>query len=238
MLRKLRFAAMVLISALAAQEPPSAPNNPTGPVNPPGALNPASPAPAPPAPNRPAQLEGVVLNDSTGSPLRRARVVLHPLEGGLSATGAEADDDGHFLLRSIPLGTYSLSAERDGFLTSAQPLAGGLRMPPSFTLESGQRISNLTFRLRPWAVMSGRVRYDDGEFGVGVRVQMYRTDHIRGRSAYSLAATTVADDRGAYRIYGLAPGAYLIAVSYEPPAIPNFHEQPMTDAQGREFWPR
>ena len=108
-------------------------------------------------------------------------------------------------------------------------------MPPAFRLESGQRIADLTFRLRPWAVISGRVRYSDGEFGVGVRIQMYRTDHIRGRSAYSLAATAVANDRGEYRVYGLAPGAYLIAASYEPPVSANYREQPMRDAQGREL---
>lgn len=204
-------------------------------MNPPGALNPAPPAPPPPAADQPAQLEGFVINDATGQPLRRARVVLNPVENGRSATGAEADDEGHFLLRDIPKGVYSLSAERDGFLTSSQPLSGGQRMPPSFRLESGQTIADLTFRLRPWSVVSGRVRYTDGEFGVGVRIQMYRTDHIRGRSAYSLAATTVANDRGEYRIYGLAPGAYLIAASYEPPVSANYREQPMRDAQGREL---
>ena len=176
-----------------------------------------------------------MLNDSTGEPLRRARVVLHPLEAGLTSTGTEADDEGHFLLRGIPKGTYNLTAERDGFLTSAQPLTGGLRMPPAFELKSGQQISSITFRLRPWAVLSGRIRYDDGEFGVGVRVQVYRTDHIRGRSAYSLAATTAANDRGEYRIYGLVPGAYLVAASNDAPTPANFREQPTVDAQGREL---
>lgn len=225
--------------ALAAQQPSSTPSDaspdPTNPVNPPGALNPAPPAPPPPAKDEPAELEGFVISDSTGQPLRRAHVVLNALENGKTSTGAEADDEGHFLLSGIPKGIYSLSAERDGFLTNSQPLSGGLRMPPAFRLESGQKITDLSFRLRPWAVISGRVRYSDGDFGVGVRVQMYRTDHIRGRNAYSLAATAVANDRGEYRIYGLAPGAYLMAASYEPPANANYREQPMRDAQGREL---
>jgi hypothetical protein len=225
---RFRLALAAVACALAAQEPSSAP------ANPPGALNPAAPV-AVPISKQPVQLEGMVINDSTGLPLRRARIVLHPLESGLSSTGAEADDEGHFLLRDIPKGTYSLSAERDGFLASAQPLTGGLRMPPSFMLEPGKSISDLVFRLRPWAVMSGRIRYADGEFGVGVRVQMYRTDHIRGRSAYTLVATAVANDRGDYRIYGLQPGAYLVAASYDPPPAPNYREQPTTDSQGREL---
>lgn len=181
----------------------------------------------------PAQLEGFVVNDSTGQPLRRAHVTLNPLESGLSATGADADDQGHFLLRDIPAGQYSLSASRDGFLTNVAPLTGGLRMPAAFHLSSGDKIADLTFRLRPWAVIAGRVRYSDGEYGVGVRVELYRTDHIRGRSAYSLSATAVTNDRGEFRVYGLAPGAYLIASVFDPPATANYREQPMTDSDGR-----
>jgi len=234
---------LALACAAAAQEPtgplagPSA--TPSG-----GPLSPSSTTPAPAAPTSspaaksdakpaPAQLEGVVVNDSTGQPLRRAHVTLTPLEAGLTATGTDADDEGHFLLREVPAGLYSLSAARDGFLTSVAPLSGGLRMPSSFRLAAGDKIADLAFRLRPWAVIAGRVRYADGEFGVGVRVELYRADHIRGRSAYSLAASAMTTDRGEFRVYGLAPGAYLIASVYDPPANPNYREQPMTDSQGR-----
>jgi hypothetical protein len=213
-----------MITALACAAAAQAPSGPLGPT-------PAAPSSnAKPAP---AQLEGFVLNDSTGQPLRRAHIVLTPLEAGLSATGSDADDEGHFLLREIPEGQYSLSAARDGFLTSVAPLTGGLRMPASFHLNAGDKLTDLTFRLRPWGVMAGRVRYSDGECGVGVRVELYRTDHIRGRSAYSLAASAATNDRGEFRIYGLAPGAYLIATVYDPAATPNYREQPMTDSQGR-----
>ena len=196
---------------------------------------PSIPQPAAEAKTGPAQLEGVVLNDSTGQPLRRAHVTLHPLEAGLSATGTDADDQGHFVLRDIPTGLYALAAERDGFLTSVAPLSGGLRMPSSFHLAPGDKLADLTFRLRPWAVMAGRVRYSDGELGVGVRIELYRTEHIRGRSAYNLAASAMTNDRGEFRLYGLAPGAYLIASVYDPPPTPNYREQPMTDSQGREL---
>lgn len=193
----------------------------------------SAPLPAQPStPETPAEIEGLVVSDSTGAPLRRARVVLHPLENGVPATGAEADDDGHFLLRDIPKGLYVLTAERDGYLTSTQALNGGQRMQPSLRIEPGQRLTNITFRLRPWAVLSGRVRYGDGEFGIGIQVQLYRTDHIRGRRAYSLADTVVANDRGEFRAYGLSPGAYLIAAVFDSPPTANYREQPMTDVQG------
>ena len=223
---KLPLAIAALACAAFAQSPPAA-------AAPEGAPATANSAPAAPAPG--AQLEGVVVNDLTGEPLRRAHVVLAPLEAGLSSTGADADDEGHFLLRDIPKGLYSLSAGRDGFLTGTQPLNGGLRMPPSFRLDAGQKISDLAFRLRPWAVLSGRVRYADGEYGVGIRVELYRTEHIRGRTAYSLAASAATNDLGQYRAYGLAPGSYIVAAAYDPPPAANYREQPVTDAQGREL---
>lgn len=236
------FLISVTLPCLAAAQEPAAPPPSGGPLSPPstsGSTGPDAGAPeAKPKPKPvPSELEGLVLNDSTGQPLRRARIVLNPLEAGLSATGAEADDQGHFLLRGIPDGTYSLSAERDGYLTSVAPLSGGLRMPSSFRLEGGQKITDIVFRLRPWAVMAGRVRYTDGEFGVGVRVELYRTEHVRGRSAYSLAGSAITNDRGEFRIYGLPPGAYLVASVYDPPVNPNFREQPMTDQDGRVLQP-
>ena len=218
-------ACAVLIAAAVAQQPP--------PVTSSSSSTPMEASQA--APEPPAQLQGIVINDATEAPLRRARVILTPLEAGLSATGADADDEGHFLLRDIPKGLYTLSASRDGFLTNTQPLTGTLRMPPSFRLEPGQKINDLTFRLRPWAILSGRVRYSDGDYAVNIRVELYRTDHIRGRSAYSLAATAATNDRGEYRVYGLAPGAYIVAAVYDAPAASNFREQPVRDSDGREL---
>jgi hypothetical protein len=100
-------------------------------------------------PEAPAKISGVVLRDSDGAPLRRARVVLRPLEAGTPALGAEADDKGAFEIRDIPRGSYSLSAQRDGYLDTSVFLRGTLRMPSSFFIGAGQVISRVTFRLKP-----------------------------------------------------------------------------------------
>jgi hypothetical protein len=73
---------------------------------------------SPPTKREESQVEGQVLSEA-GQPLRRAHVTLRPLQAGLSATGAEADERGNFVLRRIPAGLYSLIAERDGYLPSA-----------------------------------------------------------------------------------------------------------------------
>src|SRR6266853_2997864 len=185
---------------------------------------------------RSSRIEGVVLSDFDGSPLRRARVTLEALEAGLTSITVEADDKGAFAIRNIAAGEYSLVARRDGYLDTSVSLRGALRMPRSFTLGTDQKLTDITFRLRPWATLSGKIRYDDGDPAVGVRVELYRETHLRGRSQFRLAASTPTNDRGEYRVYGLAPGAYYVAAASERAASSgDREEQDRADAQGREL---
>src|SRR5258708_6403154 len=82
-------------------------------------------------PERPrfARIEGKVLTDGD-LPLRRAHVVLRPIEAGRTTIGVEADDKGAFVVRDITPGRYSLIAQRDGYLATSTCLRGALRMPP------------------------------------------------------------------------------------------------------------
>ena len=196
-------------------------------------------AQAPQPPGAPAveaaRIEGQVLSDLNGQPLRRAHVTLRPLEAGLTAMGAEADEKGNFALRNVTPGRYSLIAERDGYLASATFTRGALRSPDSFVIGSGDRIAGVEFRLRPWAVLSGRIRFDDGEPGGGVRVELYREYHSRGRHAFSVAGSTLTNDLGEYRLYGLPAGSYFLAATYARQTAPGYIEQPPVDAEGKEL---
>jgi hypothetical protein len=193
---------------------------------------------APPSKSEDARIDGQVLSDADGQPLRRAHVTLRPLQAGLSATGVDADDRGNFTLRKITPGSYNLIAERDGYLPSATYRRGALRMPPSFYIAGGEKITDITFRLRPWAVLAGKVKMDDGEPGVGVRVELYREYRTRGRHGYGVVSAVITNDRGEYRVYGLQPGSYFVAAVYDKaPLVAGAQDQPLTDALGRELPP-
>jgi len=71
--------------------------------------------------------------------------------------------------------------------------------------------------MRSAGVISGAVRFTDAEPAIGVPVELYREYFYRGRHGYSKAGRAVSDDRGAYRIYGLAPGNYYLVAAYAPP---------------------
>ena len=49
-----------------------------------------------PVRQRPGRIEGQVLREPDEAPLRRAQVVLRPMEAGLTTIGVEADDQGNF----------------------------------------------------------------------------------------------------------------------------------------------
>lgn len=191
--------------------------------------------PAPPEPRELARMEGQVIADANNLPLRRAQVTLRPLEAGRPAIATTTDDQGRFLLRELAPGAYQLTAERDGYLTSATFQRGNVRLPPRFQLSRGDNITGIVFRLRPWAVISGRIRYDDGDPAVNVRADLYRQYHRRGRSGFARVASGFTNDRGEYRIHGLAPGAYYVAAYLEGDRTgPDVEDQPRLDPFGRE----
>jgi hypothetical protein len=165
-------------------------------------------------------IEGTVLSDRTGQPLRRAHVVLTPGQTGLSAIGVDTDDKGAFVIREAEPGRYSLSASRDGYLSSSVCLMGTIPLARVFAIGAKESVTGLTFRLRPFAVIAGRVSFEDGEPAINVRVEAFweRRNHLR--HGY-LSRSTVTNDRGEYRLFDLEPGSYLVAATILRPAPAN-----------------
>jgi hypothetical protein len=156
-------------------------------------------------------------------------VVLRPGQAGLSAIGVDTDDKGSFSIRDVEPGRYSLSAARDGYLASSVCLMGTVRLPQVFAIGTKESVANLTFRLRPFAVMAGRISLDDGEPAMNVRVEAYREYRIHLRHGYEQAASVTTNDRGEYRMFGLQPGSYLVAATSER-AVPSGEQARETQA--------
>jgi hypothetical protein len=163
-------------------------------------------------------IEGTVLNDRTGLPLPRAHVVLLPAQAGLSPVAVDADEKGAFAIRDIASGRYSMSASRDGYLTTSVGWMDAVRMQQTFAIGTKEVIAGLTFRLRPFAVMAGRVTFEDGEPAMNIRVETYREYRNHLRHGYALAGSAVTNDRGEYRLFGLHPGSYIVAATERPTA--------------------
>lgn len=172
----------------------------------------------PPPPPKAARIRGTVLSDLNGVPLRRARVTLLPRATGLDSTTVETDDNGQFDIPTVTPGPYGLQATRDGYLANNSPRASQLRLPRVLRVMPGDDLKDVTFRLQPWAVIDGTVRFfDDRDAAMGVPVYAYQKVYLRGQKTYATIGRTRTDDRGYYRLPGLPPGVYLIAAVYNKP---------------------
>jgi hypothetical protein len=185
---------------------------------------PPSPSPPPVAApveeQAPGTIQGTVLSGATGQALRRAQVLLKPADSKGSALYQTTDESGAFAFPKVPPGRYIITAQRDDYLPLSAGHIGDYKMPPIFSVNSGQAISSFVYRLTPSAVVSGKVKFDDAEPAANVAIQLYRSYYDRGRHGYATAASTHTDDRGEYRVHGLEPGTYYLAALYQAPPKP------------------
>jgi hypothetical protein len=158
---------------------------------------------------QPASVAGSVANAVSGEPVARAHVMLRGSDDGKQLRyGALTDGAGKFSITGLPPATYSVSAERVGFETpspflSSQPVA----------LAAGDARTGVKLRLTPLGSISGRVLGADGEPAEWVQVSA-ETD--AGPAGHG----DVTDDRGQFRIGGLAPGRYRLKASPQNLQIP------------------
>jgi Carboxypeptidase regulatory-like domain len=224
--RALKFC-LLIASCLASTLSQNVPQDQTPPaISPP-------PTTQPPEAEAPGVIQGTVLSGATGQALRRAQVVLKPADSKGAGLYQTTDDSGAFAFPQVAPGRYSITAQRDGFLPLSAGHIGDYKMPPIFSVSSGQTISSFVFRMTPSSVVSGKVKFDDAEPAANVAIQLYRAYYDRGRHGYAAAASARTDDRGEYRVHGLDPGTYYVAALYQSPPRPaGAEEQTRKDALG------
>ena len=171
---------------------------------------------------------GRVVDAATNQPVGNATVSLGRSGGARGQTAPSnvyTTPDGYFLFRELPPGSYSLTATASGYL------AGGLgqRRPMGgtqpYALAEGERAANLVIRLWREAVVTGTISDDGGDPIAGVAVSLLRRDQLtpgRGVRAAIAEGTHFAytDARGVYRLYGLAPGEYVVSVPNKTTQLP------------------
>ena len=154
----------------------------------------------------------VVTMDAAAEPVRNAIVMLTAPE--LSPPKSTVTDDaGRFLFANLPAGRFTITASKAAHITTAYGAKRPARPGTLVPLEAGQQITDLTVRLARGAVITGRVTDRAGQPASMVQVVAVRAELATGVSGPARATgdVFVTDDRGAYRIYGLEPGTYLVA---------------------------
>ena len=166
-----------------------------------------------------SKIKGRVISE--GRPVADATIMIFPVNvaGNMQTVVASlmrpttSDADGNFELSSLAPGAYTLSASSPGYVLSEQDSKAFYRPGDLATLN-----------LIKGGVITGKVTNSSGEPVVGALIRATKTrepdespsrvrgsvgDQISGGLALFLGPYKT-DDRGIYRIYGLAPGYYQV----------------------------
>ena len=167
------------------------------------------------------RIRGRVITEG-GRPVADATIMLFPVNVASNLQGtitsllrpATSDADGKFELTGLRPGAYSLSASSPGYVSSDQDSRVFYR--PG---------DNATLTMVKGGVITGRVTNTSGEpviaalvRAIKVREANNKPVRVRGDLGSQIADSMEmvlgpfkTDDRGIYRIYGLAPGYYQVA---------------------------
>jgi protocatechuate 3,4-dioxygenase beta subunit len=131
-----------------------------------------------------------------------------------------SDEEGRFVFLDLPAGRYTLQGSKLGFVQSWYGARKLWRAPGQpINLEAGQRKTDVVFKLQRGAVVTGTVRDPSGQLQSGLRVQLLENRMQNGEMTWGTANGSgigSTDDRGVYRIYGVAPGTYIVGVAGTP----------------------
>ncbi len=158
----------------------------------------------PPEKALPASIAGSVTAQSNGAPVARARVILS--SPALPQTRVTLSDaQGQYEFSGIPAGEYDLMAVRSGYA-----LVGGSARVAPVRVGGGERRTGVTLVLQAAGTIPGRLQDEDGSPLAGALVEALSLRLPGVRTPLVAAATAYTDDRGEFRLSGLAAGQYFV----------------------------
>ncbi len=164
-----------------------------------------------------ATISGRVTEQGSGQPIARAIVML-ARPGGPVGLETVADADGRYEFADVEPGEYIVQAGppelrathlRQAFGQSEPLGVSALQQPmkPTVRVKAGAKRSDVDITLTRALAIEGRVVDPWDEPMAGARIEIVHMDGTR----YPSGAET--DDRGAFRLFGLAPGRYRVCAA-------------------------
>jgi carboxypeptidase family protein len=164
-------------------------------------------------PSGPYRIAGRVVNSKGGSPLTRTRVTIADAKIRENIQYVVTADDGRFEFH-VPAGKFALQGAKRGFITAAYNQHDQF----STAIVTGADVdaANLTLRLAPNAVLSGRVLDESGEPVRNAQITVYRENRFSGISQVSRYRSATTDDQGRYEVATLDEGTYFVSAKATP----------------------
>lgn len=174
-----------------------------------------------------AGVAGVALDSVTHQPLAGVHISLRPVGAGeleaeedpVRTRGAISKQNGSFSIASVPAGSYTLSAQRNGYMQLVSiPLQGGSETFPGrlpLAVKAGEDVTGLRVEMTAEAFMTGHVFDENGDPLEDFLIEAESAGRVGGPPTEART-----DERGQFRLV-LWPGKfYLKAKSMRVPAAP------------------
>jgi protocatechuate 3,4-dioxygenase beta subunit len=174
-------------------------------------------------------LSGVVIESGTNKPLPRVSLELRPYTQTPPAVtspvapvaGARypgmTNENGQFTFRNIPPGQYSLTASRNGYVHADYGQRGPNGKSLTLTVTAGQTQNGIQLVMSKAAAISGHVFDSKGQPYPYMQIHARRVTYTDAQRTLTILSSTYTDDLGAYRLYGLPPGQYVLSAEGETP---------------------
>ena len=123
------------------------------------------------------------------------------------------DDDGNYKLSGLPAGSFTVMPLAKSYIVAngnAYKEAG-----QAVNVAEGETITKIDFPLVRGGVVTGRITDAEGHPLIGEKVSIIPKDSTSDpgpQMAMLGSSKNQTDDRGVYRVYGLAPGSYKVSV--------------------------
>ena len=159
-----------------------------------------------PVESKPARVTGAITGrviNSVGDPLPGAVISASAIGSVRVSQTAKADANGNFKIDGLPVSVYRVFAGMPGY---------ALSLPPSLSSQTFYHVGDtVTLTLRKGGVITGKVSGPNGPLiAAGVFAIRVRDEAGKRLPTPFTARERATDDRGIYRLYGLAPGSYLV----------------------------
>ena len=151
-----------------------------------------------------AQASGRVVEEGTNVPISAARVVF--AFRGRSRLQRVTDQDGRYSFDELEPGPYRLMVQKTGYV-SLEPAS-----VPTYWVLAGQSLDVGTVSLQKGGVVAGRILDSFGEPIVDISVRAVKP----GGAIDRMGEASRTNDLGEFRVFGLAPGEYIVAASPRP----------------------
>lgn len=156
-------------------------------------------------------IHGTVVSVVGNAPVVRASVIVAHVGGALTDYRAvETDGAGRFAARDLVAGSYRIYAEREGFLRGEHGSRFSGTAGTPVNVADAQVAAPVVISLTPTGAIAGRVM-DGSRAAPLVWVRALKPEFFDGRRSFRVATWAQTDDRGDFRLFGLAPGMYYVS---------------------------